>query len=160
MPRTTLRPAGWNLSIAASRRQNSTLAKTINVSNDESSANEALGASESSSETPPVETWGALSIEELHDILRIVRDESGSYQKTIDLVQYLIRNRGERPNVRHFDALIRANADAERGSAEEVEGLLKEMDKQGIIGDSGLYHSVLMVCSFAALPQWRFNMLQ
>ncbi|KFZ22906.1 hypothetical protein V502_02619 [Pseudogymnoascus sp. VKM F-4520 (FW-2644)] len=142
--RRTLRPAGWNLSIAACRRQNSTLAKTINVSNEEGSANEALGASESSSKAPPVETWGALSIEELHDVLRTVRDESGSYQKTIDLVQYLIRDRGERPNVRHFDALIRANADAERGSAEEVEGLLKEMDKQGIIGDSGLYHGVLM----------------
>ncbi|KFY44638.1 hypothetical protein V495_03342 [Pseudogymnoascus sp. VKM F-4514 (FW-929)] len=107
-------------------------------------ANGALDGNEPSSETPPPETWGALSIKELHDILRTVRDESGSYQKTIQLVQYLIKNRGERPNVRHFDALIRANADAERGSAEEVEGLLKEMDKQGIIGDSGLYHSVLM----------------
>jgi hypothetical protein len=135
------------LLIAASRRQNSTLAKSVNISNDGYSANEALGASESISETPPPENWGALSIVELHDTLRTVRDESGSYQKTIHLVQYLIKNRGERPNVRHFDALIRANADAERGSAEEVEGLLKEMDKQGIIGDSGLYHSVLMVRS-------------
>ncbi|OBT41311.1 hypothetical protein VE00_08436 [Pseudogymnoascus sp. WSF 3629] len=144
VPRRTLRPSGLKLLISASRRQNSTLAKSVNVSNDGYSANEALGASESISETPPPENWGALSIVELHDILRTVRDESGSYQKTIHLVQYLIKNRGERPNVRHFDALIRANADAERGSAEEVEGLLKEMDKQGIIGDSGLYHSVLM----------------
>ncbi|OBT66155.1 hypothetical protein VE03_05073 [Pseudogymnoascus sp. 23342-1-I1] len=135
---------GWKLPIAASRRQNSTLAKSVNVSNDGDLANEALDAGESSSKAPPAENWGALSIIELHDILRTVRDESGSYQKTIDLVQYLIRDRGERPNVRHFDALIRANADAERGSAEEVEGLLKEMDEQGIIGDSGLYHSVLM----------------
>ncbi|OBT72966.1 hypothetical protein VF21_08479 [Pseudogymnoascus sp. 05NY08] len=129
---------------ATPRRQNSTLAKSVNVSNDADLANEALGAGEPISETPPPENWGALSAVELHDILRTVRDESGSYQKTIPLVQYLIKNRGERPNVRHFDALIRANADAERGSAEEVEGLLKEMDKQGIIGDSGLYHSVLM----------------
>lgn len=121
------------------------------MSNDEAPANEGLEASESSSEAPPEETWGALSTKELHDILRAVRDESSSYQKTIQLVQYLIKSRGERPNVRHFDALIRANADAERGSAEEVEGMLKEMDKQGIIGDSGLYHSVLMVCSPAAM---------
>lgn len=150
VPRRTLGPARRNVSITASRRQNSTLAKSINVPNDESSANGSLDGNEPSSETPPPESWGALSIKELHDILRTVRDESGSYQKTIQLVQYLIKNRGERPNVRHFDALIRANADAERGSAEEVEALLKEMDKHGIIGDSGLYHSVLMVCSSSA----------
>ncbi|OBT59440.1 hypothetical protein VE04_00614 [Pseudogymnoascus sp. 24MN13] len=144
VPRRILRPSSLKLSIAASRRQNSTLAKSVNISNDINFANEALDAAEPSSETPPPENWAALSVVELHDILRTVRDESGSYQKTINLVQYLIKNRGERPNVRHFDALIRANADAERGSAEEVEGLLKEMDKQGIIGDSSLYHSVLM----------------
>ncbi|KFY13940.1 hypothetical protein V492_02953 [Pseudogymnoascus sp. VKM F-4246] len=133
-----------NLPIAASRRHNSTLAKSVDISNNGDAENEPLGASEPTSEAPPMENWGALSVMELHDVLRTVRDESGSYQKTIQLVQYLIKNRRERPNVRHFDALIRANADAERGSAEEVEGLLKEMDKQGIIGDSGLYHSVLM----------------
>jgi hypothetical protein len=149
VPRRILRPSSLKLSIAASRRQNSTLAKSVNISNDRNFATEALDAAEPSSETPPPENWGALSVVELHDILRTVRDESGSYQKTINLVQYLIKNRGERPNVRHFDALIRANADAERGSAEEVEGLLKEMDKQGIIGDSSLYHSVLMVCSLS-----------
>lgn len=150
--RRTLGPFRCNVSISASQRQISTLAKSINVPNDEGSANGELDGNEPSSETPPAEAWGALSLKELHDILRTVRDESGSYQKTIQLVQYLIKNRGERPNVRHFDALIRANADAERGSAEEVEGLLKEMDKQGIIGDSGLYHSVLMVCSLFAFP--------
>lgn len=150
-PRRRLRPSSWNLSIAASRRQNSTLAKSTNVLTDEDLTNEPLGGG--TSETPLPENWGALSITELHDILRTVRDESGSYQKTINLVQYLLKNRGERPNVRHFDALIRANADAERGSAEEVEVLLREMDRQGIIGDSGLYHSVLMVCSFSALLQ-------
>ncbi|ELR08626.1 hypothetical protein VC83_02255 [Pseudogymnoascus destructans] len=144
VPRRTLRPSSLKLPVAASRRQNSTLAKSVNVSNDGDFASEVLDVSESISETPLPDKWGALSIVELHDILRTVRDESGSYQKTIHLVQYLIKNRGERPNVRHFDVLIRANADAERGSAEEVEGLLKEMDKQGIIGDSGLYHSVLM----------------
>ena len=45
----------------------------------------------------------------------------------------------------HYDALIRANADAENGSAEVVEGLLKEMKEEGIGTDSGLYHAVLQV---------------
>jgi len=86
-----------------------------------------------------------MSIEELHDLLREVRDQEGAYDRIIDIVDYLIRVRGEKPGLRHFDALIRANADAERGSAEVVEGLLREMDKEGIIGDSGLYHGVMMV---------------
>lgn len=78
-------------------------------------------------------------------MLRNLRDEKGAYQRIVNLVQYLIEDRGERPSLRHFDALIRANADAEKGSAEVVEGLLREMEREGIIGDSGLYHGVLMV---------------
>ena len=59
-------------------------------------------------------------------------------------MQHLIEVRHEKPSLRHFDALIRANADAQHGSAEVVEELLREMDKEGIIGDSGLYHGVMM----------------
>lgn len=59
-------------------------------------------------------------------------------------MQHLIEVRHEKPSLRHFDALIRANADAQHGSAEVVEELLREMEKEGIIGDSGLYHGVMM----------------
>lgn len=82
--------------------------------------------------------------EELHNHLREIRDLAGAYNHIIDVVQYLIEVRHEKPSLRHFDALIRANADPQHGSAEVVEELLREMDKEGITGDSGLYHGVMM----------------
>ncbi len=81
---------------------------------------------------------------ELHDRLRELRDQQDAYHAIVDLVQHLITARGEKPSLRHFDALIRANASAEHGSAEVVEELLKEMDKEGIMGDGGLFQGVLM----------------
>lgn len=82
--------------------------------------------------------------EELHNHLREIRDLAGAYNHIIDVVQHLIEVRHEKPSLRHFDALIRANADPQHGSAEVVEELLREMDKEGIIRDSGLYHGVMM----------------
>ena len=82
--------------------------------------------------------------EELHNQLREIRDVAGAYNHIIDVVQHLVEARHEKPSLRQFDALIRANADAQHGSAEVVEELLREMDKEGIIGDSGLYHGVMM----------------
>jgi pentatricopeptide repeat protein len=58
-------------------------------------------------------------------------------------VEYLITERGEEPALVHYHALIRINADAEHGSAEAVERLLKEMKEEGIGADSGLYHAAL-----------------
>ena len=81
---------------------------------------------------------------ELHNHLREIRDFAGAYKHIIEVVQHLIEVRHEKPSLRHFDALIRANADPQHGSAELVEELLREMDQEGIIGDSGLYHGVMM----------------
>jgi hypothetical protein len=83
----------------------------------------------------------------LHDRLRHLSTKEGAYRTIADLVEYLVRSRGEKPAVVHYDALIRANADAENGSAKVVAGLLKEMKEMGIGADSGLYHGVLQVCS-------------
>jgi hypothetical protein len=60
-------------------------------------------------------------------------------------VEYLITVRGEKPALIHYDSLIRANADAENGSAEVVKDLLTEMKQEGIGADSALYHGVLQV---------------
>ena len=64
----------------------------------------------------------------------------------IELVEYLITVRGEKLALIHYDSLIRANADAENGSAEAVRVLLKEMKEECVRPDSGLYHGVLQVC--------------
>jgi hypothetical protein len=90
--------------------------------------------------------YDALSTSELHDRLRQMATDEGRYEDVADLVEYLLRQRGEKPALIHYDALIRANADAEHGSAEIVRGLLNEMKELGIGADAGLYHGVLQVC--------------
>ncbi|PBP21053.1 pentatricopeptide repeat protein [Diplocarpon rosae] len=79
----------------------------------------------------------------IHDQLRRVRGEAKSYHKVVELVEYLIRERGEKPALIHYDSLIRANASAKYGSVLSVRALLEEMDVLGIVKDSGLYHGVL-----------------
>ena len=84
-------------------------------------------------------------IADLHERLRQVRTEEGAYHRIAELVEYLIVDRGEKPALLHYDALVRANADAEYGSVEVVRGLLKEMKEEGVGADAGLYHAVLQV---------------
>jgi hypothetical protein len=71
--------------------------------------------------------------------------EEGRYHDIVNLVEYLVTTRREKPSLIHYDALIRANSDAAYGSAEVVKGLLQEMKESSIAGDAGLYHGVLQV---------------
>lgn len=91
------------------------------------------------------ETWDRDEIDVLHDRLRSYRTQEGNYGRVVGLVEYLVKSRGEKPALIHYDSLIRANADAENGSAECVRALLEEMKKEEIRGDSGLYHGALQV---------------
>ena len=68
------------------------------------------------------------------------------------MIRMLMRDRGERPDGRHYVAMILANADAENGSASEVEVLLKEMAAEGIALSSGAYHAILKVCTETGAP--------
>lgn len=86
-----------------------------------------------------------IPVTHLHDRLRKIRTWEGAYYKILFLVQKLITVRGLEPALIHYDALIRANADAENGSANAVRSLLKEMKTEGIGADSGLYHAALQV---------------
>jgi hypothetical protein len=94
---------------------------------------------------PPYNSLDDVPIAQLHETLRNIRTENGAYNRIVELVTYLIKNRGEKPSLLHYDALIRANADAGRGSADIVAHLLREMNQEGIVPDSGLYHSALQV---------------
>lgn len=84
-------------------------------------------------------------IEELHDRLWHLRFEERAYDQIVKLVDYLVRVKGEKPSLVHYDALIWANTDAENGSVNVVRQLLKEMKEARIGADSGLYHAVLQV---------------
>jgi len=68
-----------------------------------------------------------------------------NYFKIARLVQFLIEYRGEQPSVEHYDALIRANSDAEYGSVEVARRLLQEMQREGVQPNSSVYHSILQV---------------
>jgi len=81
----------------------------------------------------------------LHDLLRSLTIRQGAYHMIVDLVEYLVTKRGEKIGLAHFNALIRANADATFGSAVVIRGLLEQMKKLGVVGDSGLYHGALLV---------------
>ena len=81
----------------------------------------------------------------LHDRLRQMTIEEGTYLNIVNLVEYLVAVRGEQPSLLYYDALVRANSDAEKGSVDVVKALLREMGEQGIGADSGLYNAVLQV---------------
>ncbi|KAF7587238.1 hypothetical protein BBP40_007525 [Aspergillus hancockii] len=64
---------------------------------------------------------------------------------TSQILRILIRDRRIRPEVRHYRALIRANADTERGSPDVVRQILAEMEASGITLDSATLHTALQV---------------
>jgi hypothetical protein len=84
-------------------------------------------------------------VAQLHDTLRTLKTEENAYEKVQELVAHLIKERGEKPSLLHYDALIRANTDARNGSAAVVADLLKDMKDDGIDADAALYHGVLQV---------------
>ena len=87
-----------------------------------------------------------LPISILHEQLYAYRTREGGFDLVTDLVEYLIKVRGEKPSLIHYDSLIRINADASKGSAVSVRSLLEEMKEEGIGPDSGAYHNALKVC--------------
>lgn len=69
----------------------------------------------------------------------------GKYHQTHICVHILVKERGEKPNTRLYDALLLANTDPEYGSASEAANLLDEMANEGITPDAVTYHAVLRV---------------
>ena len=68
-----------------------------------------------------------------------------NYHHTQQCVRTLVRERGEKPNLRLYEALLLANADHENGSAFEVARILEEIKYEGLTPDSATYHAVLRV---------------
>ncbi|KAG9229762.1 pentatricopeptide repeat protein-like protein [Amylocarpus encephaloides] len=89
--------------------------------------------------------YDGVALTHLYEKLRMIKSEEGSYQSTLDLVEYLITQREEEPALIHYDALICANADAENGSVANLRCLLEEMKEEGIQGNSASYHAILQV---------------
>ncbi|KAI4867811.1 hypothetical protein F4820DRAFT_456692 [Hypoxylon rubiginosum] len=69
----------------------------------------------------------------------------GTYHSVVKLVEYLVKERKERPNAILYESLIRANVDKNHGSAEVASQLLKEIEKTGIPVTPQIYQALLEV---------------
>ncbi|KAI1760312.1 hypothetical protein GGR53DRAFT_510234 [Hypoxylon sp. FL1150] len=69
----------------------------------------------------------------------------GTYHSVVKLVEYLVKERKEKPNAILYESLIRANVDKNHGSAEVAGQLLKEMEKLGVPVTPQVYQALLEV---------------
>lgn len=69
----------------------------------------------------------------------------GDYTHIRDVVEILVKERGQKPNLRLYDALLLANTDSQKGSAGEVARIIDEIAMEGLIPDSTTYHAALRV---------------
>ena len=69
----------------------------------------------------------------------------GNYSTTREIVSILVKERGQKPNLRLYDALLLANMDNGDGSAREVGRILDEIAVEGLTPDSATYHAALKV---------------
>ncbi|KAF3482701.1 phosphatidylinositol 3,4,5-trisphosphate 3-phosphatase and dual-specificity protein phosphatase [Arthroderma uncinatum] len=79
----------------------------------------------------------------LENTLQNVVEKLPNHTAALKVVTELVRNRHVRPEVRHYRAMILANSQCIRGSAKQVRGLLDDMEKNGIVADSGTLHAAL-----------------
>ena len=66
-------------------------------------------------------------------------------QQTLQLLNELISNRNIEPASRHYRVLIAANVDSQRGSPEQVQNILEEMERNDMPMDSATLHAALKV---------------
>lgn len=88
--------------------------------------------------------YGQLNEEKLHEELRRT-STAGDSPRLQEILRALIHDRGEKPNRRHYQALLLANISPQHGSAAEVVRVLLQMEEAGITLDSAAYHAVLKV---------------
>ncbi|KAI1384995.1 uncharacterized protein F4822DRAFT_416959 [Hypoxylon trugodes] len=81
----------------------------------------------------------------IYTALRELSNATGTYSSTITLIEYLITERKERPNVMLYESLIRANVDRNHGSAAIAGQLLEEMEKLQIPITPQIYQALLEV---------------
>jgi hypothetical protein len=78
--------------------------------------------------------------------LRGLRNRKDQGEKIRRLVDYLVKERGERPNLFLYEALVTANWDTTTGSAAALKAIIYEMKGSGIEAYQGFYNSALRVC--------------
>ncbi|GAB1318922.1 hypothetical protein MFIFM68171_09132 [Madurella fahalii] len=95
------------------------------------------------SDAAPLSTLRRFTTPVLYETLRALRNHHGQGSKIRQLVEYLVAERGEQPNVFLYEALVTANWDTATGSAGELADVMKEMQTAGLKPSTGFYHSAL-----------------
>ncbi|KAI4736607.1 hypothetical protein E4T50_12912 [Aureobasidium sp. EXF-12298] len=84
----------------------------------------------------------------------------GNSREAMSLVEYLVQNRRETPNLRLYSISILANIHPTDGSARRVVGLLAEMQDEGLQMNVQICHDVLRVLSVHMDYLLRMDILQ
>lgn len=106
-------------------------------------------ASPNLGQKPLPETHSSLQLEQestsdLYGRLQKVAP-TGNARECRKIVEHLVAERRERPNLQLYNALILSNVDHEHGAAWRVSDLLDEMHADGLQMDVGICHAVLKV---------------
>ena len=82
----------------------------------------------------------------------------GDYAQIRNCVIILVKERGQKPNLRLYDALLLANTDTRYGSAGEVARILSAIAAEGLAPDSATYHAALRVWEYSRQGQIGFGL--
>ena len=82
----------------------------------------------------------------LENLLAKKAEQSPNIINATQILRVLIRDRGIRPETRHYKALIQCHTDPRFGSPFIVQKLLAEMEQNGVPIDAGTLHAALKVC--------------
>ena len=85
-----------------------------------------------------------LPLDDVHDLMREAAEDA-EYSWVEAIVQHLVRDRAERPDARHYEALLLANASPEHGCAHEVEVLIDDMHADGVQFTKSTYFAIIKV---------------
>lgn len=84
---------------------------------------------------------------DIYAALRELQIAEDAYFPITRLVEYLMKERGERPNAALYESLIRANIDKKYGSAKVAAQLLREVQNHNIPTTLELYQALLEVAA-------------
>ncbi|THW90280.1 hypothetical protein D6D15_04643 [Aureobasidium pullulans] len=100
-----------------------------------------------------------LSTPELYELAHAAAAK-GNSREVQWMVEYLVRDRRETPNLRLYSISILANVHPSEGSARRVAGLLQEMEEEGLQMNVQICHDVLRVLSVHMDYLLRIDILQ
>ncbi|KAJ3561777.1 hypothetical protein NPX13_g8813 [Xylaria arbuscula] len=81
----------------------------------------------------------------IYAVLKELEDAEDTYYAITRFVEYLIKERGEKPNAALYESLIKANVNKQHGSAKVAGQLLKEVQSHNIPTTPEMYHALLKV---------------